>query len=110
MCVWQLDGQCCRSSVQVRRDAGIVPSCASVADPENAIGSPTFHISVERGVWMIGTGGELLAVIGIVADVVEARWLSVTRSRTLYVPGWYVNLGLAAVESSKRPSPFRSHA
>ena len=34
---WQLDGQCCRTSSQVSADAGRVPSCASVAEPEKLI-------------------------------------------------------------------------
>ena len=40
-------------------------------------------------------GGEATAL-----EVVDARWLSVTRRRTLYEPGVrYVKVGLATVES-----------
>src|SRR5262245_15311669 len=44
------------------------------------------------------------------ALTVEAPCESVTRSRTVYVPGLvYVKLGPTTVESPYTPSPFRSH-
>ena len=107
--MWQSDGQCWMRTVHDSAEAGRLPSSASVAVPENEIGSPTFHLSVESGAWITGTGGELLTEMVIALEVVDARWLSVTRRRTLYEPGvWYVKPGLGLVESPKTPSPFRS--
>src|SRR5919197_4733472 len=59
MCVWQFVGvkQWCRIIVQLRREAGSVPSSGSVALPEKLIGSPTFQVSVEAGEEIVGTGG-----------------------------------------------------
>ena len=98
--MWQFEGQCWMSIVQDSADAGSVPSCASVAEPEKEIESPTFQVRLGFGVLITGTGAELLALIVIALEVVDARWLSVTRRRTLYEPGvWYVKVGLATVES-----------
>ena len=89
MCVWQFVGvkQWCRMIVQLRREAGSVPSSWSVALPEKAIGSPTFHVSVEAGEEIVGTGGLFPAAIVIGALTLEAPLLSVTWRRTVYVPG-----------------------
>src|SRR5919197_1080171 len=59
MCVWQFVGvkQWCRIIVQLSREAGSVPSSGSVALPEKLIGSPTFHVKVDWGEEMVGTGG-----------------------------------------------------
>jgi hypothetical protein len=111
VCAWQFDGQCWSRSVQVSLDAGSVPSCASFAVPENEITSPTRHVTDDVGVMIVGVGGVLLAEIVSGALSAAAPWLSVTRSLAVYVPGWvYVHDGFAAVESSKSPSPSRSHA
>jgi len=67
MCVWQLEGQCWIRSVHVSADAGSVPSCWSVAEPENEIGSPTFHVSVGDGVEIVAVGAVLLAEIASTA-------------------------------------------
>ena len=94
--MWQSEGQCWMITVHDIADGGRLPSWASVAAPENEIGSPTFQVSVGSGAWITGTGGELLAEMVIGLEVVDARWLSVTRRRTLYVPGVrYVYVGLA---------------
>src|SRR6266700_8003398 len=78
-CVWQSVGvkQWCRISDHVRSDAGSVPSCASVACPENGIASPTFHVSVDAGESMTAVGAVLPTVM--VTDAVSvAPWSSVT--------------------------------
>jgi hypothetical protein len=111
LCVWQLlgVGQWWMISSHDRPDAGIVPSCASVAPPEKEIGSPTFQVSVDAGDEIVGTGAVLPASIVIGALTVEAPCESVTLRWTTYVPAvWYVNDGCAAVESPYVPSPFRS--
>jgi hypothetical protein len=73
-------------SVQERRAVGSAPSWASVADPENEMVSPTFHRLAEVGFEIVGTGGELPAVM--VTDVVpDSPWGSVTRSLAVTVPG-----------------------
>ena len=87
MWVWQFDGQWCRIIAQLSREAGSVPSWVSVACPEKEIVSPTLHVSVAGGLSISGTGGVLLTEIVIGWLVVEAPWLSVTRSLTVYVPG-----------------------
>jgi hypothetical protein len=81
--VWQSLGQWWRITVHVSADAGSVPSCASVAEPEKLIVSPTFHVSVDDGVEIVGVGGVLFAVIVIGLETVEAPWLSVTCSLTV---------------------------
>src|SRR4029453_3434388 len=43
-CWWQLDGQWLRTRFQVNADAGSGPSCASVAEPEKLMTSPTFQV------------------------------------------------------------------
>src|ERR671930_2047199 len=111
MCVWQFVGvkQWCRIIVQLSREAGSVPSSRSVALPEKLIGSPTFHVKVERGEEIVGTGGWFPAAIVIGELTLDAPLLSVTMRRTVYVPGVvYVKLGFCAVESPYVPSPFRS--
>ena len=55
-CEWQFDGQCCRRSSHERDDAGSVPCCGSVAEPENEIRSPTFHVVPAAGVSMVAVG------------------------------------------------------
>src|ERR687884_1463398 len=67
MCVWQFVGvkQWCRIIVQLSREAGSVPSSLSVALPEKLIGSPTFHVSVDGGVLIMGTGAWFPALIVI---------------------------------------------
>src|SRR5919198_191643 len=59
MCVWQLSGvkQWWRMIVQLSREAGSGPSSGSVALPEKLIGSPTFHVKVDAGEEIVGTGG-----------------------------------------------------
>src|SRR5919197_2855886 len=80
LCVWQFVGvkQWCRIIVQLRREAGSAPSSGSVALPEELIGSPTFHVTVEAGEEIDGTGGVLPGVVVIGALVLEAPLLSVT--------------------------------
>jgi hypothetical protein len=85
MCVWQfvVVKQWWRIIVQLSREAGSVPSSGSVALPEKLIGSPTFHVKVEAGEEIAGTGGLFPALIVIGALVFEAPLLSVTRRRTV---------------------------
>src|SRR5919108_480031 len=102
MWVWQFVGskQWCRMIVQLSREAGSVPSSWSVALPEKLIGSPTFHVSVDAGVLIVGTGGLFPALIVIGALMFDAPLLSVTIRCTVYVPDVvYVKLGFCAVES-----------
>src|SRR5919198_3504893 len=88
MCVWQFVGvkQWCRIIVQLSREAGSVPSSWSVALPEKLIGSPTFHVKVEAGEEIVGTGGGVPAAAGIGALTPRPPLLSVTMRRTVYVP------------------------
>ena len=58
-CVWHVDGQCCMTSDQDRLAAGIAPSCASVADPENDNVSPTRHVVPSTGARSSGSGPSL---------------------------------------------------
>ena len=81
-CVWQLDGQCWICNVHVNFDVASVPSSASVAEPENEIRSPTFHVSVGRGAVIFGTGGVFETLITCVA-VSNAPCESVTLSPTV---------------------------
>src|SRR5919198_5389766 len=85
MCVWQFVGvkQWCRMIVQLSREAGSVPSSWSVALPEKLIGSPTFHVSVDAGEEIDGTGGVFPALIVIGALTLDAPLLSVTVRRTV---------------------------
>jgi hypothetical protein len=85
--VWQFEGQCWSTSVQVSAEAAKVPSCESVAWPENGILSPTFHVRFELGESITGVGGVLFTLMVSGALVVVAPWLSETRRRTVYVPG-----------------------
>ena len=104
-CLWTWqsvdDEQWLSRSVQVRRLRRLwSPSWASVAPPEKEIVSPTFHRLAEVGVLIVGTGGELPAVI--VTDVVP-DWPrgSVTRSRAVKTPTMvYVHETWAADPSS----------
>ena len=41
-----------------------MPSCWSVAEPEKEIVSPTFHVVVEGGVFMVAVGGVLPRAYG----------------------------------------------
>ena len=59
MCSWQLEGQCSIASVQLSADAGRLPSSVSLADPENEIRSPTFHVRLLAGLEIVGVGGVL---------------------------------------------------
>jgi hypothetical protein len=97
----------------VKFDAGREPSWGSDALPAKSILSPTFHVRVESGAVMVGTGGWFPAAETVIVTgelVVDAPWLSVTLSTALYVPAAvYVNDGFATVESPNVPSPFRSH-
>jgi hypothetical protein len=74
----------------VRRDAEREPSSGSDALPEKSILSATFHVRVEAGAVIVGTGGwftppdETVIVTGALA--VDAPWLSVTLNTALYVP------------------------
>src|SRR5919198_5690210 len=85
MCVWQFVGskQWCRMIVQERREAGSVPSSWSVALPEKLIGSPTFHVSVDAGEEIDGTGGVFPGGVVIGALTLDAPLLSVTVRRTV---------------------------
>jgi hypothetical protein len=56
-----------------------------VADPENAIVSPTFQVREARGVVMIAVGGVLFTLIES-ETVPIAPSGSETRSRAVYVP------------------------
>ena len=86
--MWQLSGvgQWWMISVHDRPEAGIVPSWSSVACPENEIGSPTFHVKLDAGESIVGTGGVLPASIVIGDEIVEAPFESVTFRCTTYVP------------------------
>src|SRR5256885_3815279 len=84
-CGWQVDGQCRIVRSQLSAAAGSAPSCASVADPLNEIGSPTFQVSEAEGLEIIGTGGSLPALISFVA-VSLAPSMSVTCSPTWTFP------------------------
>ncbi len=81
-CVWQFDGQWWRISDQLNADAGSVPCCGSVAEPENETVLPTRQVVPAVGVTIDATGGEFPAVI-VTASVSEAPGGSVTRSCTL---------------------------
>src|SRR5919204_3432975 len=74
MCVWQFVGvkQWCRIIVQLSREAGSVPSSGSVALPEKLIGSPTFHVKVERGEEIVGTGGVFPGLIVVGGRTLDA--------------------------------------
>ena len=79
----------------------IVSCRVSVALPEKLMRSPTFHVRVDDGAVIVGTGGSFPAAIVMGELTVEAPLLSVTFRRTVYVPAVeYVYVGLAAVESS----------
>src|ERR1051325_1751786 len=96
-------------SDQVRFSGGSDPSSSSVAWPENGMLCPTFHVSVERGVSMTGTGGVSPAEIVKSELLVVPPWSSLTRTEGWKVPTVsYSNVGLASVESPKGPSPARS--
>src|SRR5262245_33607748 len=92
-CSWQFDGQWCMISVHVSADAGSVPCCGSVADPEKPITSPTFQVREAGGEDSVADGGVLAALI--VSEAVPlAPSASVTRRRTVRVPGVvYVKTG-----------------
>ena len=108
--MWQFDGQCWRTRLQLSADGGSVPSCASVAEPLKLIRSPTFHVSADVGAEMTGTGGLLPTLMTWLA-VPVAEPASVTRSPVVTLPGlWYVQDAVTPVASSYRPSPSRSHA
>ena len=79
-CSWQFrHGQWCRTSDQDSVEAGSVPSCWSLAEPEKEILSPTFQVVVEGGVSMVAVGGVLPALILSGSSKVSvAPWLSVT--------------------------------
>ena len=55
-CMWQLDGQWWRITDHDSAEAGNVPSWASVAEPLNAIGSPTRPLGLDSGAVMVGDG------------------------------------------------------
>ena len=85
--MWQVSavGQCTVSNRQLRADGGSCPSCASVAEPENEIVSPTRQVRSGVGVLMVGTGAELPAVIVTVAMSSAPRG-SETRTETVRAP------------------------
>ena len=60
---------------------GRLPSWASVALPEKAIGSPTFQVNPVLGDVIVAVGGVLPARIAT-ESVADAPWLSVTRTPT----------------------------
>ena len=62
---------------------GSVPSCGSVACPENVMVSFTFHVSVESGVSMNAVGGAAPAVIVMGALMSEPPRWSVTLRRAV---------------------------
>src|SRR6266511_3697444 len=84
--MWQSVGeeQWWRRSVHVSRDAGSVPSWASVAPPENVMVSPTFHFNEALGVVIVAMGGELPAVM-VTDAALTAPCGSVTRSISSHV-------------------------
>ena len=84
--MWQFDGQWWRMSDQLKADAGSVPCCGSVAEPENETVLPTRHVVPAVGVPIVADGAERSPWI-VTASVSEAPPGSVTRSCTLYVPG-----------------------
>ncbi len=67
---------------QTSRDAGTAPSSGSVAEPEKAIESPTFHVSVGSGAVIFGTGGEFETLI-TVDTASKAPFESETRRPTV---------------------------
>ena len=85
--VWQLLGQWLSTTDHVSRLGASVPSCASLAWPENAIASPTFHRRALVGASMTGTGGLLGGPTVMVTDSVsDAPAGSRTRSCAVTVP------------------------
>ncbi len=55
--MWQFDGQWCMTSDHVSAEGGSVPSCGSVAEPANAITSPTLHVVDPDGAVIVAVGG-----------------------------------------------------
>jgi hypothetical protein len=76
-CEWQFEGQCCRTSSHVRAEAGRTPSCASAADPEKLMTSPTFQVVPAAGVVIVAVGTVLPTVI-VTEAVADAPATSVT--------------------------------
>ena len=69
--------------VQLNAEAGNVPSCGSVAEPEKLITSPTFHVVAAVGVEMVAVGGLKPAAMTIALLTVDCPLLlSVTRRCT----------------------------
>jgi hypothetical protein len=69
-----------------KRDAGSVPSIASLAEPRNATASPAPQVKVLAGASMEAVGGESPAVM-TTASTPKAPWLSATMSLAVCVPG-----------------------
>jgi hypothetical protein len=88
---------------QLRRDAGIAPSSASVAWPLNVIVWPTVHSSDADGVSIVATGPVFEAAI-VTWSVPVTPLSSVTVKVAVHVPAAYVWVGAAAVECGL-PSP-----
>ena len=63
--MWQFDGQWFRISDQESAEAGRVPSCGSVPDPEKAITSPTLHMRLPDGALIVAVGGVFPTVMVI---------------------------------------------
>ena len=108
--MWQFDGQCWMTRLQLSADGGRFPSCASVADPLKLTRSPTFQCRAVVGAEIAGTGGLLPTLMTWLA-VPVAEPASVTRSLVVTLPAaWYVQDAVTPVASSYRPSPLRSHS
>src|SRR5690242_16460029 len=107
-CVWQFDGQCQMSTDQCSAEGGSVPSSASVAPPENAIGSPTFQVVELVGRLIAGAGGVPLDATCTPATS-DAPAASATRTRTFQTPAANDLLTTAPVASPNAPSLLRSH-
>ncbi len=84
-CAWQFDGQWFMTSSHDRDAAGSVPSCASVAEPEKLMRSPTRQVSNGPGVLMTGTGAVLFPALTTTVSTEDAPGPSVTRRLTVTV-------------------------
>ena len=83
--MWQLDGQWCMTSDQLRPDAGIAAPLRSVACPVKLIRSPTAQVTEAAGASITGVGRFGSTLIVVVAEPVRFVG-SVTRRPTVTSP------------------------
>ena len=106
-CVWQFEGQWCRTSDQVSPLAGRSAPVLSVACPLKEIVSPTAHVSEGAGVSMTGTGN-----YGFSSNVNGSAVLRVVQSKmsvgddTSVTPRKSARCSMSIADRS----PSRSHA